>query len=90
MDATSPKTTSIPLRACVDAAPGFHEIPQRLISRLEREWDMAQASRDRDAIYQYLAAPNDASTSFATCGFCEIKSRKSFAAALFFEKLHKP
>jgi hypothetical protein len=24
--------------------------------RLEREWDMAQASRDRDAIYQYLAA----------------------------------
>ena len=35
MDATSPKTTSIPLRACVDAAPGFHEIPQRLIQILE-------------------------------------------------------
>jgi hypothetical protein len=24
--------------------------------RLEREWDMAQASRDRGAIYQYLSA----------------------------------
>ena len=27
--------------------------------RLEREWDMAQASRDRDAIYQYLTAVSE-------------------------------
>ena len=36
--------------------PFSPEVLKANLVRLEREWDMAQASRDRDAIYQYLAA----------------------------------
>ena len=42
-----PEPTAIPFSA---------EAMRASLLRLEEEWETAQASRDRDAIYQYLTA----------------------------------
>ena len=44
------------LHARPDTRRSAPEALKANLLRLEREWEMAQASRDRDAIYQYLAA----------------------------------
>ena len=38
------------------AIPFSAEAMRASLLRLEEEWETAQASRDRDAIYQYLTA----------------------------------
>ena len=56
------------LAAKLATIPFSPEALKANLLRLEREWDMVQASRDRGAIYQYLSAVFEAVTSWAKEG----------------------